>query len=97
MILRQVRRSNTHNAADNRYRIQALKILQRVGELDTLIEKAQSQLAAAPQSAKLMEDLAEYYTAAGDEEKARAAGCDDYDTNPVDLPRLLDKIAALIG
>jgi two-component system cell cycle response regulator DivK len=31
---------------------------------------------------------------AGDEEKALAAGCDDYDTKPVDLPRLLEKINA---
>ena len=29
---------------------------------------------------------------AGDEEKCRAAGCDDYDTKPVELQRLLDKI-----
>lgn len=29
---------------------------------------------------------------AGDEEKAREAGCDDYDTKPIDLPRLLGKI-----
>ena len=32
----------------------------------------------------------------GDEQKARDAGCDDYDTKPVDLPRLLAKIAALL-
>jgi CheY-like chemotaxis protein len=32
---------------------------------------------------------------AGDREKAIAAGCDDFDTKPVDLPRLLDKIRAL--
>jgi CheY-like chemotaxis protein len=32
----------------------------------------------------------------GDEEKAREAGCDDYDTKPVDLPRLLGKIEALL-
>jgi two-component system, cell cycle response regulator DivK len=33
---------------------------------------------------------------AGDEEKARDAGCDDYDTKPIDFTRLLGKIEALI-
>ena len=32
---------------------------------------------------------------AGDREKAIAAGCDDFDTKPVELPRLLGKIRAL--
>ncbi|MBI5949461.1 MAG: response regulator [Chloroflexi bacterium] len=31
----------------------------------------------------------------GDREKAMEAGCDDYDVKPVDLPRLLAKMAAL--
>lgn len=32
---------------------------------------------------------------AGDRERALQAGCDDYDTKPIDLPRLLEKIEAL--
>ena len=32
----------------------------------------------------------------GDERRAREAGCDDYDTKPIELPRLLGKIAALL-
>ena len=32
----------------------------------------------------------------GDREKALAAGADDYDTKPIDLARLLGKMAALL-
>ena len=34
---------------------------------------------------------------AGDREKALEAGCNDYDTKPIELPRLIGKIEALIG
>ena len=32
----------------------------------------------------------------GERARALAAGCDDFDTKPIDLPRLLDKIRALL-
>ena len=34
---------------------------------------------------------------AGDRERALRAGCEDYDTKPVDFPRLLAKIERLLG
>jgi len=34
---------------------------------------------------------------AEDESKAREAGCDDYDTKPVEMERLLGKIQKLLG
>ena len=34
---------------------------------------------------------------AGDREKAIEAGCEDYDTKPVDITRLLEKITNLLG
>jgi CheY-like chemotaxis protein len=32
-----------------------------------------------------------------DRDKALEAGCDDYDTKPIELPRLLEKIEALLS
>ncbi|HYP00743.1 MAG TPA: response regulator [Pyrinomonadaceae bacterium] len=33
----------------------------------------------------------------GDREKALEAGCDDYDTKPIELPRLLEKIESMLS
>jgi CheY-like chemotaxis protein len=32
-----------------------------------------------------------------DKEKALAAGCDDFDTKPIELPRLLEKMKAFVS
>jgi CheY-like chemotaxis protein len=34
---------------------------------------------------------------ASDRDKALAVGCDDFDTKPIELPRLLEKIETLLG
>ncbi len=33
----------------------------------------------------------------GDRERALSSGCDDFDTKPIDLQRLLEKVEALLG
>src|SRR3974390_1353869 len=58
-------------------------------------EEATRRIKAAP-ATKLIPVIALTANAmASDREKALAAGCDDFDTKPVDMPRLLEKIAAL--
>jgi len=37
------------------------------------------------------------HSLSGDKEQALAAGCDDYDTKPIELPRLLEKINRLLS
>jgi CheY-like chemotaxis protein len=37
------------------------------------------------------------YVTVGDRETALAAGCDDFDTKPIELRRLLEKIGALLS
>ena len=58
--------------------------------------EATRQLKAAPETRGIPVIGLTAHAMAGDREKALAAGCDDFDTKPVDLPRLLEKIEALL-
>jgi two-component system, cell cycle response regulator DivK len=58
--------------------------------------EATRRLRAAPQTRDIPIVALTAYTTSGDREKALAAGCDDFDTKPIDLPRLLGKIETLL-
>lgn len=59
--------------------------------------EATRQLRAVPETRAVPIIGLTAHAMAGDREKALEAGCNDYDTKPVELPRLLSKIEALIG
>ena len=59
--------------------------------------EATRQLKAADETRSIPVLALTAHAMAGDREKALAAGCDDFDTKPVDLPRLVDKIEAPAG
>ena len=57
--------------------------------------EATRRLKAAPETHPIPILALTAHAMVDDQEKALAAGCDDYDTKPIDFPRLLAKIEAL--
>ena len=53
---------------------------------------ATRQLKSAPETSSIPIIALTAHAMSGDEQKARESGCNDYDTKPIDLPRLLEKI-----
>jgi CheY-like chemotaxis protein len=56
--------------------------------------EATRQIKAAPDTKHIPVIALTAHAMAGDREKALSAGCDDFDTKPIELPRLLGKIKA---
>ena len=59
--------------------------------------EATRRLKAAPDTARIPVIGLTAHAMATDRDKCLEAGCDDYDTKPVELSRLLDKIERLLG
>jgi CheY-like chemotaxis protein len=57
--------------------------------------EATRQIKAASETSRIPVIALTAHAMTGDREKALSAGCDDFDTKPVELPRLLEKIKAL--
>ncbi|WP_171120864.1 MULTISPECIES: response regulator [unclassified Ruegeria] len=58
--------------------------------------EATRRIKAAPETASIPVVALTAHAMASDREKALEAGCDDFDTKPVELSRLLDKMGNLL-
>ena len=58
--------------------------------------EAARRIKAAPETSRIPIIALTAHAMPSDQEKALAAGCDDFDTKPVEMPRLLGKIRALV-
>jgi two-component system cell cycle response regulator DivK len=59
--------------------------------------EATRQLKAAAPTARIPIIALTAHAMSDDRDKALAAGCDDFDTKPIELPRLLEKIDKALG
>ncbi len=59
--------------------------------------EAARQLKAAPETRAIPIIALTAHAMMGDREKAIEAGCNDYETKPIEFPQLLAKIEALLG
>jgi two-component system, cell cycle response regulator DivK len=57
---------------------------------------ATRQIKANPQTKIIPVIALTAHAMSGDREKSLEAGCDDYDTKPIELPRLLEKIESFL-
>ncbi len=59
--------------------------------------EATRKLKADPATASIPVIALTAHAMEADREKALAAGCDDFDTKPIELPRLLEKMKAFVA